>query len=143
MGKWVNRRWPQVAISLLALTAYFAITGSMFDEVCPSKIFFGVPCPGCGLTRAGVSMARLDFAGAWKLNPMIYSLPLLSILWVLSKVVPKICIIWEMTLITMLILSMVVFLLRLPHSFGEEPFTLNEKAVFFPLVTYVFCVLRI
>lgn len=37
-------------------------------ESCGSKIFFGVECPGCGLTRSFISLSRGDFSEAWKWN---------------------------------------------------------------------------
>ena len=39
---------------------------------CPSVIVCGLPCPGCGLTRAGKALMVLDFATAWERNPAIY-----------------------------------------------------------------------
>ena len=39
---------------------------------CPSIIFCGLPCPGCGLTRAGKALMVLDFDAAWERNPSIY-----------------------------------------------------------------------
>jgi hypothetical protein len=35
-------------------------------------VITGFPCPGCGLTRAGVRLLRLDFAGAFQIHPFIY-----------------------------------------------------------------------
>src|SRR5262245_42705428 len=35
-------------------------------ETCGSKIFFGMECPGCGLTRSFISISHGDFAEAWK-----------------------------------------------------------------------------
>ena len=33
---------------------------------CPSIIFCGLPCPGCGLTRAGKALMVHDFDTAWE-----------------------------------------------------------------------------
>jgi hypothetical protein len=38
---------------------------------CASKLAFGVPCPGCGLTRASFALAKLDLAGALTLHPLV------------------------------------------------------------------------
>ncbi|WP_308588142.1 DUF2752 domain-containing protein [Merdimmobilis hominis] len=44
------------------------------DYNCTIRRLTGVPCPGCGMTRAALCLLRLDFAGAWRLQPMIYLL---------------------------------------------------------------------
>jgi hypothetical protein len=140
--KWLKKHWLRLAITFALIAAYVAIVGGIFDEICPSKVFLGVPCPGCGLTRAGLSLFRLDFSRAWSFNPMIYSLPVLLILWAFSKKMPKIIKMRDYTLIAVLVLSIIVFLARLCYSFGKEPLTLNESAVFFPLASYVYKYLR-
>lgn len=42
--------------------------GLPLPEVCASKVYFGVDCPGCGLTRSFISLARGDIWRAWSLN---------------------------------------------------------------------------
>jgi hypothetical protein len=37
--------------------------------VCPWKAATGIPCPGCGLTRATIHLVRGDVAGALHLHP--------------------------------------------------------------------------
>lgn len=32
---------------------------------CPFRFFFGISCPGCGMTRALLAALRLDFAAAF------------------------------------------------------------------------------
>ncbi|MDR1018052.1 MAG: DUF2752 domain-containing protein [Lachnospiraceae bacterium] len=51
---------------------YFVGLNVFFDTGCLFKALFGIPCPGCGLTRAGMSLFLLDFKGAWEYNPIIY-----------------------------------------------------------------------
>lgn len=38
-------------------------------ELCHSRIWLGVPCPGCGLTRGMIAMAHGRVAEAWNHNP--------------------------------------------------------------------------
>lgn len=42
----------------------------MFDISCPIKAVVGLECPTCGVTRAMVSLVRLDFEGYLYYNPM-------------------------------------------------------------------------
>ena len=37
--------------------------------ICTYKTWFGIGCPGCGLTRCFISLAHGDFSAAWRFNP--------------------------------------------------------------------------
>ena len=37
---------------------------------CPFRYFFGVACPGCGMTRALLAVLRGDFAAAFGYHPL-------------------------------------------------------------------------
>ena len=37
-------------------------------EVCASKVYLGIECPGCGLTRSFIALSRGDLWQAWYLN---------------------------------------------------------------------------
>ncbi|NLE88361.1 MAG: DUF2752 domain-containing protein [Myxococcales bacterium] len=48
--------------------------------VCPSAGWLGIPCPGCGLTRAALHLARGDLSGALQLHPLVpFAVP--AFLW--------------------------------------------------------------
>ncbi len=49
-----------------------AISGIDVCIPCLWHRFFSFRCPGCGLTTAFVSLLKLDFAGAWAANPLIF-----------------------------------------------------------------------
>ena len=42
----------------------------ILPDTCFSRTVLGVSCPGCGLTRSFVAMARGDFEGSFRWNPM-------------------------------------------------------------------------
>lgn len=44
---------------------------------CFFKSIFHIPCPGCGMTRALLSVLNFDFASAISYNFMIFAMPLL------------------------------------------------------------------
>src|SRR5687767_5711749 len=60
-GRVFGALWPLGVIALLVLVEF---------PVCPSRGLFGVPCPGCGLTRATFAMLRLDFEGMLHFHPL-------------------------------------------------------------------------
>ena len=74
----MKRRLLPGVCALLVLGALFAgayLTASVLGWSCPLQHFTGIPCPGCGMSRAGFALLRLDFAAAFRYHPMIYVLP--------------------------------------------------------------------
>lgn len=43
---------------------------SELPQMCQFRNIFDIPCPGCGLTRAFISMGHLDFVSAWNYHPI-------------------------------------------------------------------------
>lgn len=64
----IKRLW----LPLIIIAVYFAFLKCIFGEVCPMLIATHFPCPACGLTRASVSLIRLDPGSAWAYNPAIF-----------------------------------------------------------------------
>ena len=52
-----------------------SLSASLLGWGCPVQHFTGVPCPGCGLSRAVYALLSLDFAVAFRYHPMVYVLP--------------------------------------------------------------------
>jgi hypothetical protein len=47
---------------------------------CLIKKYFEIECPTCGLQRAFYQFIKLDWKGAWQLNPSIFPLIILIVL---------------------------------------------------------------
>ena len=56
---------------LLAVIMYF------LKITCLFKLVLRIPCPGCGITRAYLSLLRLDIGTAFAYNFMFWSVPIL------------------------------------------------------------------
>lgn len=57
--------------SLKRLGVFFAVIGILVLLYhCPFRYFFGIACPGCGMTRALLSALRLDLAAAFAYHPL-------------------------------------------------------------------------
>ncbi len=54
-----------------AYLAFVLITGWRIP--CVFKVATGFDCPGCGITRMCVSVAKLDFVAAFRYNPVIFT----------------------------------------------------------------------
>ncbi len=61
-----------VAAGLIALALLLAVLDA---PLCPTAFFLGVPCPGCGLTRATLALLHGEVARALHFHPLA---PLLS-----------------------------------------------------------------
>lgn len=59
---------------LCALAAPLALALAVEFPLCPMAGVLGVPCPGCGLTRATLSLLRGDVIGAYRLHPLVFVL---------------------------------------------------------------------
>ena len=51
---------------------YYQIVHSVFDAFCPLRVFMGIPCAGCGLTRAAIYLLQGRVSGAMYMNPSIF-----------------------------------------------------------------------
>ncbi|MBQ8624945.1 MAG: DUF2752 domain-containing protein [Agathobacter sp.] len=51
---------------------------------CPYDYIFGISCPGCGMTRAFLSLLRFDFASAFYYHPLFPLVILVALYWVLE-----------------------------------------------------------
>lgn len=47
---------------------------------CPILFFTGIPCMGCGITRAFLSLLKGDFISAFRYHPLILLVPFLCFL---------------------------------------------------------------
>ncbi len=85
---------------------------------CPIACFFGISCPGCGMTRALIAAAQLDFERAFYYHPLF---PLVIILIIAAGViyVKKIQLSSRVKIIITVVLSAIffsVYLYRLFHG---------------------------
>ncbi|HEX6276690.1 MAG TPA: DUF2752 domain-containing protein [Polyangiaceae bacterium] len=57
-----------LALGFIAGAAAFVAVG---PPMCPTALFFGIPCPGCGLTRATLALLSGDFGAALRFHPLV------------------------------------------------------------------------
>lgn len=55
----------------LALLALLGLLVWLEAPLCPSAALLGLPCPGCGLTRATLALLSGDFVGAHQHHPLV------------------------------------------------------------------------
>lgn len=71
--------------AIMLIIAYFVVFKNYFYTICPMVLFTGVPCPACGLTRAGFRVLRFDFSGAFQIHPFIYPIILIAIVFSVER----------------------------------------------------------
>ena len=63
-------------IGLALVTVYTAWSGILPDKMklipCLFRLVTDISCPGCGMTRACVSLAQGEFAAAWSYHPFVF-----------------------------------------------------------------------
>ena len=84
MRGWIRQGLCGLAV-LAMLFAGAYLSASILGWGCPVQHFTGVPCPGCGLSRALFALLRLDFAAAFRYHPMIYVLPPVALYTLFGK----------------------------------------------------------
>lgn len=52
----------------------------LLDIGCVFRLMTGIPCPGCGMTRAWLAALRLDFAAAIAYHPLFWVVPIAFVL---------------------------------------------------------------
>lgn len=86
MRKYINWLWLLVLIT--SPIVLLCLPSDYFDSedgiiVCPSRLFFNVECPGCGMTRAMMHFIHLEFEEAVYFNMLsLVVMPLLGFIWV-------------------------------------------------------------
>jgi hypothetical protein len=50
--------------------AFLSIVVLLDVPICPSRVIFGLCCPGCGLTRACIALLQGDFSATLRFHPM-------------------------------------------------------------------------
>lgn len=66
-------------IPLCIFGLYVFLTHRMGIQNCLLKLVIGYPCPGCGMTRATISLLQFDFVRAFAYNPLVFFLPIFGI----------------------------------------------------------------
>ena len=75
---------------------------------CPMKLFFDIPCPGCGMTRAIISLLKFDFKASFTYNPLAIFVILALVYYIFIRKFAKIPSKFEKLYLVLLAVSLVV-----------------------------------
>ena len=114
---------------ILAIIGGIAFVLSLFAGISPCIIYHitGLPCPACGLTRAFISIGRLEWQQAFAYHPLFFMVPLVPLL-AGGRVSPK----WRNIIaFTVLGLFVLVWVVRMVLLFPDTPpLTYNDNSLF-------------
>lgn len=71
----IRRAFSCIGVLFIAWLALY-----LLDIGCVFRLMTGIPCPGCGMTRAWLAALRLDFAAAIAYHPLFWVVPLAFVL---------------------------------------------------------------
>ncbi len=109
MRDWMNAFKPVMVIAFAGLLLF------LIDVGCPFRFFFGISCPGCGLTRAWLAFFTGDVIRAFSLHPLFWA-PVAAI--VLFGMSPKLGS-WATTVALLLCIAVIVlWTLRMGSAVG-------------------------
>lgn len=84
---------------------------------CPIKFFTGISCAGCGMSRAWLSVLRLDMAGAFRYHPLFFLPPVaLVVILLKSKMNIKI---YKIFMFTIVAAFVIVYVYRMIWGDGD------------------------
>jgi hypothetical protein len=66
--------WPKRALIVFGIAAPIALLMGAGAPFCPTASLLGVPCPGCGLTRATLALLHGNVSRALELHPLVFLL---------------------------------------------------------------------
>lgn len=82
------KRWrirdPLHKLLITAAVFTYALVIAVTPLSCPFWMVTGLPCPGCGMSRALLALLRLDVRAAFSYHWMVWSVPVLYLCFLLD-----------------------------------------------------------
>ncbi len=113
---------------VLLAAAYLGVMSLLGIPICPLVLFTGLPCPGCGMTRAALLFLKGHWLQAFEMHPFFYVFLALAISvfisrYILDRAIPKMR--WIVSIA--LALSILFYVYRMIRYFPDR-----QPVVYFP-----------
>ena len=116
--------WAAIIVVIL----FYFLMHAVFDAFCPSVIVFGLPCPGCGLTRSVLFFVTGQWERSFLLHPLGWAIVVFAFYfaffrYVRGKRVPGV----RWILLGFIVVAIVLFVIRMGMYFPDRPpYTYNS-----------------
>lgn len=121
-------------VMVLLFLLFVALILHIFHIGCISRFITGISCPGCGMTRAMIHVAKLDFKGAIYYHPLVFTLPIIMILFLYKKKINTL--ILNTILILIITAFLIVYIVRLLDVNNEVVYIDITKSCFYKIFQY-------
>lgn len=101
------------AVIIFLFAVGTVILNTVFKVGCIFKAVFHVPCPVCGMTRAYLSLLKLDFKSAMYYNPAFWLFPIICLFGILAAADKKRTKIWLTAFLAAIALLLIIWIVRL------------------------------
>jgi len=119
--------WRKIIIVLLLMSGVVFIWSLIG---CPFRFLFGIPCPGCGMTRAYGSLFTGNVRDAFRMHPLFIPLPAMLGLYVLNPPFLRKKWVNRTFLAVLLVMAFGTYAARMLVFFPDtEPMIYNSDAV--------------
>lgn len=81
----LKKDFQDYKIGIFIFTVYYVVVHAVFRAFCPLVMLTGLPCAGCGMTRALFFFVAGQFLRSWRLNPMALPVLLFFVYGVITR----------------------------------------------------------
>jgi len=119
-------------IFAIVFALYFILANYFFGFISPTMIIFGIPCPACGMTRAGFLFLSGNFAESFRMHPLFIPTIIFLASLVLFKFFWKDKIKYIQSLSILLLLCfLALYVYRMVVLFPDyQPMVVNNESIF-------------
>jgi hypothetical protein len=140
-SKLIGEHKPWVVFGLIFGIYYVSVSLLNTSTRCVYKNIFGIPCPGCGMTRSYSHLLEGDLQAAFYDHPLFLLVPIILILSIVLfriKINTKAYKIVSSVLLFIAFLFIVVYVVRMvlyfPH---QEPLRFYDKGLYPTLIRHL------
>ena len=81
----LNSIGTRVSVTVAFVLCFYVLLSFFTKSLCLSRSLFGLPCPGCGLTRAWISAFSLRWSDAFLYHPLFFLVPILIAIYLSER----------------------------------------------------------